>query len=115
MPAPTGTGAATVSPPQGGATAHGETGVKSALETLQKALPNLPMGGKKHAAVLKAISDLTKALADDGGGIGGGDQAAVLQQLISAQKGAAAGGGPPPGMPGMPNMGGGSPMPPMGA
>ncbi len=89
--------------------------VKTGLEALQKALPQLPMGSEIHTAVLKAMTDLGKHIEK----AGGGDQAGGVQQLLemlraakmnpNAQAALPAGGGgapPPPG--GMP------PMPPMG-
>src|SRR6185312_14040593 len=85
MPAPGGTGPAVSPGPMPGAAAHGESGVKTALELLQKALPTLPMGSKKHTAVLKAVTDLTKAMTEDGGGMGG-DPSGMIQHLIAAQK-----------------------------
>ena len=94
--------------PMAGSAAHGEAGIKTALELMQKALPSLPMGGKKHAAVLKAVSDLTKALMDDGAPAG--DPTAMIQQMIAAQKQQQQ--QPPMAPPGMPNMGGGAPPPP---
>jgi hypothetical protein len=83
-------------------------GVKLGLEALQKALPALEAGSKLHAAVLKAVTDISKEMAE-----GQGDQAGMIQQLVSLARGAsqnpgagamermfpppAAGGAPPPG------------------
>lgn len=92
------------------------TGVKVALEALQKALPTLPMGSDLHGAVLKAVTELSKHL-----GEGGGDSQAQIQQLIQMARAAHAqpqqdalarmGGAPPGAAP----PGAGAPPPPMGA
>jgi hypothetical protein len=93
--------------PQGmpGAAAHGAAGLKTALELLQKSLPTLPMGSKVHTAVLKAVTELSRAIADEPQG--GGDSSAIIQQLVAAQR--AQQQQPHPPMPQMPNMGGGAP------
>ena len=105
--APGGTGPAMTPGPMAGATQHGAAGVKTALELLQKALPTIAMGGKMHTAVLKAVTDLSKAMMDDPAQQGG-DPSAIIQQLMAAQKAQQAQPNSPP--PGMPNMGPG-PMP----
>jgi hypothetical protein len=112
--------------PMAGSQQQGMASVKTGLEALQKALPNLPMGSALHQAILKAVADIGKHLEKEGGG--GGDQMAAIQQLIEmartakTQPGMAAmmpPGAPPAGGPaGAPSpMGAGAPpvTPPMGA
>lgn len=75
--------------------------VKAGLELLQKGLPQLPMGGKLHQSVLKAVSDIGKHLSEEGGGK---DASAMIQEMMNMARQAklnpAAGappmGGPPP-------------------
>ncbi len=81
---PGGTSAASVPQPMGGSTAHAMTGLKIALEALQKSLPAIPMGSKLHSAVMKAIQDVTKEM--DGGL--GGDPASQIQQLMAMARNA---------------------------
>jgi len=104
----------------GGSPAHGSAqqgmaALTSAVELLQKALPQLPMGSKLHTAVLKAVSDIGKHMAEEGGAK---DQSAIIQQLVDMARSAkvnpaspaalpGAGGGPPPMME---SPGGGPPM-----
>lgn len=109
-----GTGPATQPGTLAGNAQQGMAAVKTGLEALQKALPQLPMGSEIHTAVLKAMTDLGKHVEK----AGGGDQAGGVQQLLemlraakmnpNAQAALPAGGGgaPPPG-------GGMPPMPPM--
>lgn len=109
MPAPQGggTGAATAPGPMPGAHQQAETGVKMALEALQKSLPGLPMGSELHSAVLKAITDISKNMAK---GDGQGDQSAMIQQLAQmARQQQTQGANPMAGM--MPGAGG-QPQPP---
>jgi hypothetical protein len=95
---------------------QGMAALTSALELLQKSLPQLPMGSKLHTAVLKAVSDIGKNMAEEGGGAK--DQSAIIQQLVDMARQAkvnpaspaalpGAGGGPPPMME---PPGGGPPM-----
>jgi hypothetical protein len=86
------------------------------LESLQKALPQIPMGSKLHASILKAIADIGKHLEEEGGAK---DPSAMIQQLVELARnaktnpnaaaamppGGAPGGAPPPPAPPM--------MPPM--
>jgi hypothetical protein len=80
---PAGTGPVTAPGPQAGAAAQGMSGVRLALEAMQKALPGLPMGSELHMAVMKAVTDISKKLGD-----GGGDQAAQMQQLVQLARAA---------------------------
>lgn len=87
MPPPSGgggTGAASAPGPLQGSQVAGMTSLKLGLEALQKALPQLPMGSEVHSAVLKAISDIGKHLAQ--GGQGSGDQSAGIQQLVEMMR-----------------------------
>lgn len=92
-----------------GSAAQATTGVKLALEALQKALPGLPMGSPLHSAALKAVTDLSKHMAQ-----GQEDQSGVIQQLAQAARQAQQ--APPPQASAMANMfpgagGGGAPPP----
>jgi hypothetical protein len=110
MPAPQGggTGAATSPGPMPGAGQQAMTGVKMALEALQKSLTGLPMGSEIHTAVLKAITDISKNMAK---GDGQGDQSAMIQQLAQmARQQQTGGANPAAGM--MPGGGGGAPPQP---
>ena len=111
-------GPASAPGPMKGAVAGGAEKLKLGLKALQEALPSLPMGSSIHTAVLKALTDIGKAVEKEGGGKG--DPGAMIQQLVemarnAKQSGApalqrpSAGGAPPP-----PGMGAGPPMPPMG-
>lgn len=115
MPQPGGAGAAggtgSASAPSGmpGAEAQAMTGIKLALEALQKSMVGLRMGSDLHTAVLKAITDISKQM---GKGDGPGDQSSMIQQLAQmARAQQTQGAGMPPGMPGAP-PGGGQPHPP---
>lgn len=79
-----------------GNAAQGMAKVKVGLEALQAALPMLPMGGELHADVMKAVSSISKHLAEGGAG-GGGDQ---IQQLLDMIRTAKTQGGPPAAPPG---------------
>lgn len=107
-----GTGAVTTPRPMMGTGAQSLTLVHTGLEAFQKSLVGLPMGSKIHTAVLKAITDISKSMDNEGGDKSsqiqalaamGRDaqanpQAAVMQKLMG---GAAPGGAPqPPAMPG---------------
>jgi hypothetical protein len=99
---------------------QGMASLKVGLESLQKALPQLPMGSALHQAVLKAVADIGKHLEKEGGS--GGDQMGAIQQLMEMARAAKTqpnmsammpGGAPPTGAPGA-----GAPpppTPPMGA
>lgn len=84
-----------------------QAAVKMALEALQKALPGLEAGSELHSTVLKAVTDISKHMAEGAQN----DPTAVIQQLMAAQRQAqqgpqqaamhsmfppAAGGAPPP-------------------
>jgi hypothetical protein len=92
--------------------------LKLGLKALQEALPSLPMGSSIHTAVLKALTDIGKAVEKEGGGKG--DPGAMIQQLVEMARNAKQSGAPAPQMPGAggapppPGMGAGPPMPPMG-
>jgi len=81
-----GTGPAITGGPMAGAAAQGTALVHTALEALQKALPQLPMGTPMHAAVLKAVTDISKHM--DKGGTEGGDKSAIIQQLMELARNA---------------------------
>jgi hypothetical protein len=105
---PMATGPAMVPGPMAGQAAQGMTGVKLALEVLQKALPGLQMGSELHSAVMKSITDLSKHI-----GQGADDQSGIVQQLAMLARAAQA---DPARMAMMRQMGGGGapPVPPMG-
>lgn len=92
---------------------HGQqaiTGIKLAMEAMQKSLPGLPMGSDLHTAVLKAITEISKHLDKAGQD---GDQSAMIQQLAQMARGAQT---QPPQAAAMAKMfpapGGGAPPPP---
>ena len=60
---PIGTGPATAPGPQAGSAAQGMSQVKLAVEMLQKSLVGIPMGSPLHNDVMKAISSLSKNIA----------------------------------------------------
>jgi hypothetical protein len=69
MPPGLGAPAAHIGPPTApqGNPANAQTGVvavHNAIEALQRALPSLPMGTPIHGAVLKATTELTKAIGE---------------------------------------------------
>ena len=111
-------GPASAPGPMKGAVAGGAEKLKLGLKALQEALPSLPMGSSIHTAVLKALTDIGKAVEKEGGGKG--DPGAMIQQLVEMARNAKQAGAPPPQMPGAggapppPGMGAGPPMPPMG-
>jgi hypothetical protein len=100
-----------------GAAASGMEKLKLSLKGLQEALPALPMGSGVHTAVLKALTEIGKAVEKEGGAKG--DPGAMIQQLVEMARNAKQAGAPAPQMPGAgaasppPPDGGGSPMPPM--
>ena len=79
-----GTGGASAPSPMAGHAAQAMTGVKLAVEALQKSLSGLPMGDPLHTAVLKAITDISKNLDKQGPG----DQSSMIQQLAQMARGA---------------------------
>jgi hypothetical protein len=98
----------------GGMDGMGRQGIAKAelgLKALQESLTEIPMGSDLHAAVLKAVSDISKHLKSGAGG-GGGDQNAVIQQLVALARQQ----GQPPQAGAMQNMfpGGGAGAPPPG-
>ena len=111
-------GPASAPGPMKGAVAGGAEKMKLGLKALQEALPSLPMGSSIHTAVLKALTDIGKAVEKEGGGKG--DPGAMIQQLVEMARNAKQSGAPAPQMPGAggapppPGMGAGPPMPPMG-
>ena len=111
-------GPASAPGPMKGAVAGGAEKLKLGLKALQEALPLLPMGSSIHTAVLKALTDIGKAVEKEGGGKG--DPGAMIQQLVEMARNAKQSGAPAPQMPGAggapppPGMGAGPPMPPMG-
>lgn len=112
-----GAGPATMPTPMGGSTKQGLSALKVGLESLQKALPQLPLGSALHQSVLKALTEIGKQLEKQGGE--GTDQSGAIQQLVEMARmqktqpgmaGMMPGGAPPAG--GAPG-GGMSPMPSM--
>jgi hypothetical protein len=98
-----------------GAASQGVAGVKTALELLQKALGTVPMGSELHMSVLKAVTDISKHMADLPQQPG---QQEIVQQLAQLARQAQAGGGSPLAgmMPGAPAGAGPMPQPsPQGA
>ena len=59
---PGGVGGATTPTPMPGMIHQGMSGVKTALEMLQKSVSELPMGSPLHQKVLKFIADISKEL-----------------------------------------------------
>ena len=112
MPPMGGAGPATMPGPMAGSSQQGMSALKVGLESLQKALPQLPMGSALHQSVLKAVADIGKHLEKEGGG--GGDQMGAIQQLMELARAAKT----QPSMAGMMPGGAGAPpppTPPMGA
>ena len=109
-----GTGPAAHPGPHLGTQQQGLTGVKVGLESLQKALPQLPMGSELHTAVLKAIEQISSKLEKAGAP---NDPSAVLQQLVEMARAAKvnpnAQAALPQGAPGAPPGGPPPMMPPM--
>jgi hypothetical protein len=103
-----------------GAAQGGIAKVKTALELLQKALGELPIGGAEHSDVLKAVSALSKHVGETST-TGQASQQDVVQQLAALARQQQQGGPSPlagmmPGGPGGPGAGGPpSPPPPAGA
>lgn len=62
--------------------------VKTGLEALQAALPSIPLGSPLHAALLKAVTDLSKNMAQ-----GPEDQGDKMQQLAQMARHTQQGGG----------------------
>jgi hypothetical protein len=98
-----------------GSAVHGMEKLKLSLKGLQDSLSALPMGSPIHTAVLKALTDIGKAVEKGGGPQG--DPGAAVQQLIEMARNAKQAGGPVPQMPGAggappPPPAGGPPMPP---
>lgn len=79
---PGGTGAAAVPSPMAGSAASGQSKVKLALNMLQEALPNLPMGSELHTAVIESITKITKHFDEN---LAGGPDAAIQQLLQLAR------------------------------
>jgi hypothetical protein len=97
--------------PMAGSAQQGLAALKAGLESLQKALPQLPMGSSLHQSVLKAIGDIGKHMEKEGAA--GVDQSGVVQQLMEMARAAKT----QPSMAGMMPGGAGAPppTPPMGA
>ena len=110
-------GPASAPGPMKGAAASGMEKLKLSLKGLQEALPALPMGSAVHTAVLKALTEIGKAVEKGGGAQA--DPGAMIQQLVEMARNAKQSGAPTPQMPGAggapppPGMGAGPPMPPM--
>lgn len=83
-PAPANVGP--VATPQGnpGNTQAAMTKVKNALQMLQSALPDIPMGNQLHSDVLNVVKSLSKHLSESNDNKG-----LELQQLIQMAKGSA--------------------------
>ena len=105
-----------VSAPGAGNMAQGLMQLKTAVDMMQAALPNLATGSQQHKDAVQAISRLARHL-PQGGPTAGAQQTQLgdllrntirnaLMQKLMAQKGSQ--GGPP----GPPDGGGGGPMPP---
>ena len=112
MPSMGGAGPATMPGPMAGSAQQGLSALKVGLESLQKALPQLPMGSALHQSVLKAVADIGKHMEKEGAG--GGDQMGAIQQLMELARNAKT----QPNMAGMMPGGAGAPpppTPPMGA
>lgn len=111
MPPMGGAGPATLPGPMAGSAQQGMSALKVGLESLQKALPQLPMGSALHQSVLKAVADIGKHLEKEGAA--GGDQMGAIQQLMELARAAKT----QPSMAGMMPGGAGAPppTPPMGA
>lgn len=117
--------------PMGASHGQGGTAVRAAIDALQKALPNLPMGSELWAAVHKALGDIGKHLDM----AGGKDPAAMAQMMMAMMRDAkidpqrrafmqsfptpmgggggppaGGGGGPPPGISPPAPGGGGNPL-----
>ncbi len=69
--------------PQGnpGNTAAAMTDVRNAVQMLEKALPNIPMGTPLHEEIMKATSGLVKKLSQ-----GDENQALQLQSLVQLMR-----------------------------
>jgi len=101
-------GPASVPGPMKGAAASGMDKLKLSLKGLQEALPALPMGSAVHTAVLKALTEIGKAVEKEGGAQT--NPGAMIQQLVEMARSAKQSGAPAPQMPGA----GGAPPPPSG-
>lgn len=100
-----GTGPAATHGPMAGNAAQGMAKVKLGIQALTESLSMLPMGGKLHSKVAKAVSDIGADLQESVGE--GGEK---IQQLLDMIRTAKTGGGPP----GAPPPGGGAPPVPPG-
>ena len=81
-------GAATVPQPMHGHAAGSMVDIRNAVQALQKALPGIPLGTELHAAVLKAVTDITKRLdPSDRETNKGVDIQGLLQQAKQQQQG----------------------------
>lgn len=110
-----GTGPAATHGPMAGNAAQGMAKLKVALQALNESLTMLPMTGKLHSKVAKAVSDIGAEIADSAGS--GGDQIQQLLDMIRTAKTqggppAGASGGAPPGAPPIPPGMGAAPPPP---
>ena len=104
---PGGTGAAMAPAPMAGMGRQGMAKAQMGLKALQESLSEIPMGSDLHAAILKAVTEVTKHMKQPEGG---GDQNAIIQQLVALARQQ----GQPPQAQAMQGMfpGGGSPPPP---
>lgn len=73
---------------QPGAAQKGMTLLKTALETMQSALPMLPLGSPLHASALKAVADISKQMSK-----GPDDNSDTIQQLAQIARQSSQGGG----------------------
>ena len=96
-----------------GAQASAMGHVKLAVDALQKALPQLPMGSDLHAAVLNAVSGITKHMDDSG--IPPASQDDAMQQLVALARQGQQGANPLAAMMPSPQIAGAPPAPPPGA
>lgn len=92
---------------QPGTAQKGMTLLKTALETMQSALPMLPLGSPLHASALKAVADISKQMSK-----GPDDNSDTIQQLAQIARQSSQGGGNAQMLQRMmPPQGGGAPPP----
>lgn len=108
-----------VSAPGPGNVANGLMMIKTAVDMLQQALPQLAAGSQQHRDVVQAVGRLARHL-PQGAPTAGAQQTqlqdllrstirnALMQKLMASKGGQGGQGGPP----GPPDGGGGGPMPP---
>jgi hypothetical protein len=106
--APGGTGAAMSPSPMQGNQAQGMAALKTAVEALTKALPQLPMGSEIHATALKSLTSLSKHMDGVDPQPTHGD---MVQQLAAMARQSQQGGGQNPLAAMMPGGGAQAPAP----